>query len=70
MFRRGFPEALRLAAPDQLAALADLSVLSVYTVTDMAKAVHVTPAGPHGLNVHLGGGLLVWSATADRARRA
>ena len=62
VFRRGFPEALRLAAPDQLAALADLTVLSVYTVTDATQAVRLTTAGPKSVEVDLGGGVLIGSA--------
>ena len=47
VFRRGFPEALRLAAPDRLDALTDITVLSVYGIGDVGKSVRATAAGPH-----------------------
>jgi len=59
VFRRGFHEALRLAAPDQLATMAQTYVLSVYVVSDVSQPVRVVQRGPRTMSINLGGGWLL-----------
>jgi hypothetical protein len=70
VFRRGFHEALRLAAPDQLAALGDVGVLSVYAISDTTLRTDVTAAGPRSLDIEVNGGLLVGSPNPPTPRVA
>jgi hypothetical protein len=59
VFRRGFHEALRLAAPDQLGTMAQTYVLSVYIVSDIAQRATVALRGPRTMRINLGGGWLI-----------
>jgi hypothetical protein len=70
VFRRGFNEALRLAAPDQLPAMADVGVLSIYTISDTTPRTAVTATGPRSLDIDIDGGLLVGTAPPPTARVA
>ena len=68
VFRRGFPEALRLAAPDRLDALTDITVLSVYGIADVGRPVRVTVEGPLTVRVALDGGWLMGTANPPTPR--
>jgi len=80
VWRRGFHDALRLAAPDQLAAMSRTRVLTVHTVGDEKAPVIVTQTGPQTFDLRLGSGALTggpsgtplwtlgnWSAQSFRA---
>lgn len=69
VFRRGFHDALRVTAPDQLAAMAHTGVLCVYRISDLAQPVRVTVAGPRTLVVDTGGSLLGAPAPPSRYLR-
>jgi hypothetical protein len=71
IFRRGFHEALKVTAPDQLAVMAQTHVLSVYAISDPSP-VRVVSLGPRSVRTELGGGWLIGQPnppTADRALR-
>ena len=70
VFRRGFHEALRVMAPDQLAAMARTYVLSVHIVEDVAQPVTVTVRSPRALSINLGGGWLLGAPAAPTATLA
>ena len=59
IFRRGFHEALRLAAPDQGGAMAQTYVLSVYSISHPSMPVRVTRLGPRTVQADMGGGWLI-----------
>jgi 4-amino-4-deoxy-L-arabinose transferase-like glycosyltransferase len=70
VFRRGFHEALRVAAPDQLATMAQTYVLSVYIVSDIAQPATVVLRGPRTMSIDLGGGWLLGAPAAPTAALA
>ncbi len=59
VFRRGFHEALQMAAPEEMEAMADVSVLSVFGIGDVGVPVRVTATGPRSVAVKLDGGWLL-----------
>jgi hypothetical protein len=59
VFRRGFHEALKMAAPEQMEAIADIGVLSVVGIGDVGVPVRVTATGARSLEVTLDGGWLI-----------
>jgi protein O-mannosyl-transferase len=62
VFRRGFHEALKMAAPEKLEAMADIGVLSVYGIGDVGVPTRVTATGPRSVQVKLDGGWLIGAA--------
>jgi hypothetical protein len=63
IFRRGFHEALAMAAPEEVAALAETTVLSVYGIGDANVPNRVATTGPRSLAVNLDGGWLLGAAS-------
>jgi len=59
IFRRGFHEALRITAPDQVGAMAETHVLSVYSISHPSMPTRITTLGPRTLRAHMGGGWLI-----------
>ena len=59
VFRRGFHEALQLAAPEKMEGMANTSVLSVFGVGDVGLPVRVTAREPRSVEVKLDGGWLI-----------
>lgn len=59
VFRRGFHEALRVMAPDQVSNMAQTYVLSVYSLSDVAAPVRITRLGSRAVKIDLGEGWLV-----------
>jgi hypothetical protein len=70
IFRRGFHEALRLAAPDQGGAMAETYVLSVYSISHPSIPVRVTRLGPRTVHAHMGGGWLIGTPNPPTPRLA
>jgi hypothetical protein len=70
VFRRGFHEALRVMAPDQLATMAQTFVLSVYIVDNVTTPVTVAVRGARGMSVNLGSGWLLGAPAAPTAALA
>ena len=67
VFRRGFHEALRVTAPDQLGAMAQTHVLSVYVIPDITRPVTVDVRGPRSVAIDVAGPLLGVPAAATPA---
>jgi hypothetical protein len=59
IFRRGFHEALRVTAPDQVGAMAQTYPLSVYSIFERSIPPRVTRLSPRTLEVHVEGGWLL-----------
>ena len=59
VFRRGFHEALKMAAPEEMQAMSETSVLSVFGIGDSSVPVRVAATGPRSFEVTLGGGWLL-----------
>jgi len=62
IFRRGFHEALEMAAPAAMAAMAETTVLSVYGIGDANVPSRVIATGPRSMAVTLDGGWLLGAA--------